>query len=151
MLNFWVMKVRSNQQAKTAEIASELLSRLIPGERATILGLRGDLGAGKTTFTQSLAEALGVKEKVTSPTFVIMKVYQLPREQKFQHLVHIDCYRLESSKELDHLGFEELTEDPGNLIILEWPEKVAEILPPQTKFIDFEFIDELSRDISYDD
>ena len=145
------MKIRSKEEAKTAEVAAELLAQLVPGKRATVLALRGDLGAGKTTFTRELAKHLGVEEKVTSPTFVIMKVYQLLAEQKFRHLVHIDCYRLESSSELDHLGFEELVTDPENLVVIEWPERVQDILPSNTKFIDFEFIDEFSRDISYDE
>src|ERR1700679_1259702 len=97
-------------------------------DTATVVTLSGDLGTGKTTFTQAVAKALGVGEDVTSPTFVIEKIYQL-KGQKFDRLIHIDAYRLENEHELKVLGFEELLEDPKNLILLEWPERVAELIP----------------------
>ncbi len=145
------MRILSHSPEETAQAAAELLHRLGLGNRARVLGLRGDLGAGKTTFTQSLAKALGLQEIVTSPTFVIEKVYQLPEGVTFHHLVHIDAYRLESPAELAHLGFDNLVADRGNLIVVEWPERVAELLPPDTIFIDFTFINDHTREIIYAD
>lgn len=110
--------------------AKELVDRLIPGEHATLITLSGELGAGKTTFTQALARAFGVRDTVTSPTFVLEKIYALPAEAKFEHFVHIDAYRLNAGEELRALGFQKLFEEPGNLIVLEWPERVADALPP---------------------
>ncbi len=96
-------------------------------EQAAVVALSGDLGAGKTTFTQTLARTLGVTEPVTSPTFVIMKGYELV-DQPFDMLVHIDAYRLESSAELAVLGFAELLATPRTLMVIEWPEQVADLI-----------------------
>lgn len=97
-------------------------------DAATIVTLSGDLGAGKTTLTQGVAQALGVEEAVTSPTFVLEKSYELTG-QKWKHLIHIDAYRLVSEHELEVLGWREMAKDPSNLIIIEWPEMVAELIP----------------------
>jgi tRNA threonylcarbamoyl adenosine modification protein YjeE len=105
------------------------------------------LGSGKTTFTKEVASLLGIKkEEVTSPTFVIEKIYAI-QHKDFTHLIHIDAYRLEKSEELLHLGWEEITKDKNNLIFVEWGEKVKNILPRETKTIRFEFIDENTRTI----
>ena len=97
-------------------------------DRATVVGLYGDLGAGKTTFVQAVARALGVTSSVPSPTFLIMKSYALS-DSSFARLIHIDAYRLKHSEELQKLGFAELLCDPGNLIFVEWADRVSEILP----------------------
>ncbi len=145
------MQVTTHSPEETADLAAEVLRRLGCGTRARVLGLRGDLGAGKTTFTQSLAKSLGVTEVVTSPTFIIEKVYQLASNAPFHHLVHVDAYRLESPAELAHLGFDDLLADTGNLIVVEWPERVEELLPPETIYFDFEFIDDHTRQITYEE
>jgi len=98
---------------------------------ATVLALEGDLGAGKTTLTKTIAELLGVQETVVSPTFVIAKFYT-PTKGLFTRLVHIDAYRIESLDELGPLGFEQLLEQPNTLIIVEWPERIKEVLPDIT-------------------
>ena len=93
---------------------------------ATLVTLSGELGAGKTAFVKAIANALGVKESVTSPTFVLEKIYTLEHPvSKFRRLVHIDAYRLQGPTELAPLGFDELMKEPGNLILLEWPEKAG--------------------------
>ncbi|MBI5405636.1 tRNA (adenosine(37)-N6)-threonylcarbamoyltransferase complex ATPase subunit type 1 TsaE [Candidatus Kaiserbacteria bacterium] len=103
---------------------------LVPREGgATLVTLSGELGAGKTAFIKAVAKAFGVEETVTSPTFVLEKIYELGSEaSKFERLVHIDAYRLEGGSDLAPLGFDELMQDAGNLILLEWPEKVADAL-----------------------
>jgi len=108
-----------------------------------IIGLRGDLGGGKTTFVQGFAKQLGVKDKILSPTFVILKRF---KKQK-GYLYHLDCYRLNNSKELKELGFNDIIKDKNNIIILEWADIVKDILPKETIFIDFEFIDKDKRKI----
>ena len=118
-------------------------------ENATIVGLQGDLGAGKTTFVKSVASVLGVEGAVTSPTFVIEKIYKLPDGERFSRIVHIDAYRLENGKELLSLGWEEIASDPQNLILIEWPERVADILPKSVNRIYFNFIDENTREVEY--
>jgi tRNA threonylcarbamoyladenosine biosynthesis protein TsaE len=119
----------------------ELLSRGGTGTRATVVTLSGELGAGKTTFVQKVAHALGIEDRVTSPTFVLEKIYQLS-EQRFERLIHIDAYRLDSSKELEALGFAELLADPKNLILLEWPERVADLIPEDAIAIRFDITGE---------
>ena len=93
---------------------------------ATLVTLSGELGAGKTSFTQGVAKALGVQGSVTSPTFVIEKLYPLEKGagRGFEQLVHIDAYRFKNKEELRVLGFEELLKNPSTLIFLEWPENI---------------------------
>ncbi len=129
-------------------LAKKILEDLSPNiDFATVLALKGDLGSGKTTFTQFLAQELGIKEQITSPTFVIEKIYSCDPNQKFKKLVHIDCYRLNSTEEMLRLGWEEIVGNSENLIVVEWPERIGEILPTNTKIIDFEFVDEGQRRI----
>lgn len=108
---------------------------------ATVVALSGELGAGKTTFVQEVARALGIAESVTSPTFVIEKVYELS-DQRFKRLIHIDVYRLKDAHELEVLGWVELAADPGNLILIEWPERVPELIPAEAIRLRFEIQDE---------
>ena len=117
-------------------------------EGATLVTLRGELGAGKTAFTKAVARALGVEEVVTSPTFVLEKIYLL-EGQSFKRLIHIDAYRLEKGNDLAPLGFDRLMQDAENLILLEWPEKVADMLPVPTMKISLTVQDDDSRIISY--
>ena len=111
------------------ELAAEarrFVGTLVPKqEGATLVTLQGELGAGKTAFTQEVAKALGVEEAVTSPTFVLEKIYELSADGPYERLVHIDAYRLEGARQLGPLGFDALMREPTNLIMLEWPEKVA--------------------------
>ena len=119
----------------------------LPG-RATVIGLYGELGSGKTTFVQDVARALGVTETVNSPTFLIVKSYKL-KVQSFKTLMHIDAYRLKNSDELRRLRFDELLTDPQNLILIEWADKVLDILPVGHTKLFFEFIDDTTRSISF--
>jgi tRNA threonylcarbamoyladenosine biosynthesis protein TsaE len=129
-------------------IAGSVLRQGRDEEGAVVLALTGALGAGKTTFTKAFVAACGVLETVTSPTFVIEKRYALTG-QSFAQLVHIDAYRLESAHELEVLGFRTLLQDPGNLILLEWPEKVSEVVPSSARWIRFAHVDETNRVITY--
>jgi tRNA threonylcarbamoyladenosine biosynthesis protein TsaE len=130
---------------ETEKLAREWLSSLDTSrDEALVVGLYGNLGAGKTTFTQSVAKSLGVEDVVNSPTFVIEKIYET-RHPHFARLIHIDAYRLDSAKELQVLNFEELVSNKHNLILIEWPEKVKEILPEDHYKIKAEFVDETTR------
>lgn len=117
-------------------------------DEALIVGLYGNLGAGKTAFTQAVARELGVRDIVNSPTFVIEKIYDT-NHSHFVRIVHIDAYRLENAKELQNLNFEELVSNTHNLIIIEWPENVKEILPEGHVRINFTFEDENTRKIDF--
>lgn len=131
--------------------AVRLVGSLTPlATGATLVTLSGELGAGKTAFTQAVARALGVEEVVTSPTFVLEKIYSLGGETpKFKRLIHIDAYRLEKGGDLAPLGFDELMQDAGNLVLLEWPEKVADALPAPAVRISIVVQTDGSRTISY--
>ena len=122
--------------------------------KAVILSLYGDLGSGKTTFTKSFISAFGVKQTVTSPTFVIEKIYKLPnnkinQNKNFKYIIHIDAYRLNNGEEMKDLGWEQIYNDPQNIILVEWPKKIFEILPKNAKKIKFKFIDEKKREVIY--
>ncbi len=116
--------------------------RVIEGVLQAVLGdtlviaLSGDLGAGKTAFTQELAKYLGVTEPVTSPTFTIMKRYKLPytkeNDGRFTTLVHIDAYRLASEAEAAALKLGDTASEPHTLSCIEWPEHIPSFLPPYT-------------------
>lgn len=145
------MERRTQKAEELRELASSFVRALGPRTSATVLALSGELGAGKTTFVQAAAAALGVKEAVTSPTFVIEKIYALPTQkgQTFLRFIHIDAYRLKGSHELEVLDWKELIAEPKNLILLEWPERVADIMPADAIHIRFE-IDGDGRIITID-
>lgn len=130
-------------------ITDDVLALCIPRtSSATVLALIGDLGAGKTTLTQSIGKKLGVTENMISPTFVIMKNYVLGKRLEvggYRKLIHIDAYRLDSSAEMKRLGFETLLADPENLIVIEWPERIADILPTDSISISLEHLEENKR------
>lgn len=114
------------------EVATDVLKRLFQQtDGATVLGLSGDLGAGKTTFTQSLAQHLGVTETVVSPTFVIAKFYPTTHPD-WDTLVHMDAYRIDDVEELAPLGWNSLLATPRTLVVVEWPERIKEQLPATT-------------------
>jgi len=169
------MKFVSKNLKQTEEIAKSFLEKIALefSDGAIVVGLYGDLGSGKTTFTQSIAKYLGIDENVTSPTFVIQKRYQIPNteyrmsnigEKKekdkknteihhspfnipYSSFIHIDAYRLDSGKELLALDFERDLNDPKNIIFIEWPERVSEILPKNHAKINFKFISENEREV----
>ncbi|KKU67193.1 MAG: Hydrolase, P-loop family [Parcubacteria group bacterium GW2011_GWA2_47_16] len=155
------MEFMSKSVEDTKRFAKDFLEKLSVKSvgRATVVGLYGNLGSGKTTFTQCIAEILGVTEHLTSPTFVILKSYKLKttnpartetvRSGGHKLLHHIDAYRLKSGEELRKLGFEELLGDPRNLIFIEWADQVADILPTNHIKLQFEFVDDKTRKVSF--
>ncbi|HEY0011013.1 MAG TPA: tRNA (adenosine(37)-N6)-threonylcarbamoyltransferase complex ATPase subunit type 1 TsaE [Candidatus Paceibacterota bacterium] len=138
-------------EALSSEAVSLLDTLTVSDDRATLVTLSGELGAGKTTFTQALAAHLGVSGAVTSPTFVLEKVYPLPEDTNrgFARLVHIDAYRLDGGDALATLGWNALLGDSKNLIILEWPERVRDALPAPDCAITLTVLPDTSRAISY--
>jgi tRNA threonylcarbamoyl adenosine modification protein YjeE len=131
------MQTRSQSGEELQALARRFVEGLATGTQATLVTLSGELGAGKTTFAQGIALALGVSETVTSPTFVIEKIYELSGQQ-WDRLIHIDAYRLNTSHELEIIGWQETLADPKNLIVLEWPERVADIIPPGVHAVRFD-------------
>ncbi|MEK7662104.1 MAG: tRNA (adenosine(37)-N6)-threonylcarbamoyltransferase complex ATPase subunit type 1 TsaE [Patescibacteria group bacterium] len=104
--------------------------------KATVIALQGELGSGKTYFAQQFGKVLGVEENMPSPTFVIMKMYDIDW-RGFKKLVHIDAYRLEKEEELLNLGWKKIAEDPENIILIEWPENIPGLIPKEARRIQF--------------
>ena len=105
-------------------------------QKALVIGLEGDLGSGKTTFIQGLAKGFGIKERITSPTFVIFKKYKI----QVSSFYHIDCYRIAKAKELIDLDFREILSSPQNVIAIEWAERISKILPSNALWMKFEYL-----------
>jgi len=119
------------------------------GNHACILGLCGPLGSGKTKFSQGLAKGLGVRQTISSPTFVILKRYPLAVSGSFKNFYHIDCYRLDSASDLAGLGIKEIFKDPTNIVVVEWPEIFSKKMTKKILIINFEAIGKNSRRISF--
>ena len=128
--------VRSIEETK--QLAKKFANKLREGD---VVLLNGDLGAGKTTFTQFVFAFLGVKEVVNSPTFAILKSY----EGKFQ-LHHVDTYRL-STEEAIEAGFDEILDDRNSVIFIEWSENIKSLLPNKCIVINIKHLEENSREI----
>lgn len=108
---------------------------------AIVLGLQGDLGGGKTTFLQGFAKGLRIKKKILSPTFVILKRFEIKNQNlKFTNFYHIDCYRLKNTKDILELDFKEIIKNPQNIVAIEWPERIKKALPKNIIIIKFKFI-----------
>lgn len=139
------MKKITNSLEETQAFAKEWIKTLTETkDQAIVVGLYGNLGAGKTAFTKCLAKELGIEIPVTSPTFVIQKIYET-KHAFLKRLIHIDAYRLNSGRELQDLNFEEIVNNKNNIVVIEWPENVKEILPDDHIKIYCEFIDENTR------
>jgi len=153
----------ARQTQKLGEKFAREVSVAELGETAFVVGLKGELGGGKTCFLQGFAKGLGVKEKILSPTFVILKKFEITKLKnqkskckmtnqnvkilKYQNFYHFDCYRIKDSKEILDLGFQEIISNPKNIIAIEWPEKIKDVLPKNTDWIEFEFINDGKREI----
>ncbi len=123
-------KYLSNSDADTKTVAAKLAR----SSKARVFALTGELGAGKTTFVQGFAQGLGIKEKIISPTFVLIRQHPIPKTNKT--LYHIDLYRLDDTTNLRHLGLQEIWSDQNNIVLIEWAEKAAKLLPKETVRID---------------
>jgi tRNA threonylcarbamoyladenosine biosynthesis protein TsaE len=125
-----MVKIYLENEEKTREIGSKLGELLTP---KSVICLIGDLGAGKTTMTQSLARALGVDDYITSPTFTIVNEY----EGKMP-LYHFDVYRIGSSEEMYDIGFDEYIDGDG-VCIIEWANLIEDILPDEYLYIEMNY------------
>jgi len=143
----------SKSAKRTQEIAKDFAKKILknPYNRsgAFVIALKGDLGGGKTTFLQGFAAGLGVKEKILSPTFNIYKKYKIKNELNLVYFYHFDCYRIEKPKEVLNLGFKKIISNSQNIVAVEWAEKIKDILPSSTQWINFDFINKTARAINF--
>lgn len=160
-------KIITKTAKQTRAIGAWAVKNIEPNsKKAIIIALMGDLGSGKTTFAQGFGKAMGIKEKILSPTFVVMKKFQTatnslqltgknckPKALNCKlksYFYHIDCYRIKDKQELLTLGFEEIISDNKNIVLIEWADRIKKILPKDTIFIKFKFIDKNIREIDID-
>ncbi len=136
------MKIyETHSENETKKLAQNFAGKYKKG----VIALTGDLGAGKTTFVQGFAKGLGIKEKIISPTFVLIRQHKIPKSK--YTLYHVDLYRLKNIDDLKMLGLEEILSNPNNVVLIEWAEKAAKLLPKNTVWIKFEVIDGNKREI----
>jgi tRNA threonylcarbamoyladenosine biosynthesis protein TsaE len=128
----------SHSPEQTLRIGARLGEHLAPGD---VICVSGELGAGKTTFVTGIGLGWGALDPVTSPTFVLVNQY---RRADGQPLWHLDCYRLSSASEALAFGFVDLL-DSGGLMVIEWPERILEILPPERLILNLRWIDDMKR------
>lgn len=133
--------------AETKKLGEKIANRLIVRglqQKAKILALSGDLGSGKTTFVQGFARGLGIAGRIISPTFILMRKYSIKLQNskipKLQYFYHVDLYRLENEveKEAVNLGLTDIWGRDENVVVIEWAEKIKNLIPPQTEWIFFE-------------
>jgi tRNA threonylcarbamoyladenosine biosynthesis protein TsaE len=141
ILNAHTMDFFSRSPEQTRRIGSRLGGTLRAGD---VICLQGDLGAGKTTFVQGIAQGWGSRDAVSSPTFILVNVY---RRADQDQLFHMDAYRLDSAPEAEELDLEAmLAEGP---LLVEWPERIGGLVPDECLWIKFEYVDEEEREMNF--
>ncbi|OGM96810.1 MAG: tRNA (adenosine(37)-N6)-threonylcarbamoyltransferase complex ATPase subunit type 1 TsaE [Candidatus Yanofskybacteria bacterium RIFCSPHIGHO2_01_FULL_39_44] len=153
-----IMLYLSRSPRETEKLAGFLLAKFLKNNppagrnKSVVIALEGELGAGKTTFTKGLAKALGIKKKIKSPTFTLVKSYKIPTTYyklvTISYLYHIDCYRLKNYKDLLPLGIKEIISRSENIVLIEWSDRVKEILPKKHIKIHIDHIDKDTRKIT---
>lgn len=139
------MKYITNSEQETFELAKDFGAGLKGGE---VIGLSGNLGAGKSVFARGLAAGLGIKKKITSPTFVLMNVYPI-KQQVIKYFCHIDAYRLRSETDLAAIGAKDYLGRPDTVTVVEWADKVKSLLPKNTKLIKLNNLGKEERVINF--
>lgn len=145
------MEYLSKDEKETKKIGRDLAEKILKKkkEKAIVLSLEGDLGGGKTTFLQGFAKGLGIKEKILSPTFIIVRKNKIPGKKRsnFKYFFHFDCYRIKKEEEILDLGFNDYISKSENIIAIEWGDRIKGILPKETIVFKFIFIDKEKRKI----
>lgn len=133
------MRFTSSSHQETFDLGFRIGKACTPG---TIVSLRGSLGAGKTVFAKGIAKALEITEAIVSPTFTLMQEYEgaLP-------LYHMDLYRISGTDEFEMIGGEEMLYGNG-VTLIEWSEKIQEMLPDGTIFVDISIMPDTKREIT---
>ncbi len=130
----------TNGKNETIFLGEECAQGIKLGE---VILFYGNLGSGKTTFIQGLAKGLGIKRRIISPTFIIVRHYGLSKGNFY----HIDLYRTENNLDIFGLGIDEILNDKNNIVSIEWAEKLKDFLPQKRTEIHFKYIDENKREI----
>lgn len=142
-----MIEVITKNEKETQEFAKSLALKLIRRKKKIpIIALKGGLGSGKTTFVKGFSRAFGIREKILSPTFVLIHKHKISAKP-YKTLYHIDAYRLKSGKDLLKLGIKEIFSDPKNIILIEWAEKLKKIIPQNAIWINFKNFNKNKRKI----
>jgi len=143
----------TNSEQETYDFAQKFADNLKGGE---VIGLMGDLGSGKTIFTKGLAKGLGIKQAITSPTFILMRLYEIreaDRKKEAANIIkrfcHIDAYRTKDELDIVSIGAEDFMGQKDTVTVVEWADKIRDILPRRTLYIHFEFQSGEKRLIKY--
>lgn len=141
-------KYLSKSPAQTKKLGKILAKEClkIKLKKGLILGLEGDLGGGKTTFLQGFAQGLGIKERILSPTFVILRRFRV-ENLMFKNFYHIDCYRIQNPKEILGLSFKRIISNPQDIVAVEWAGKIKKFLPQNSLILKFQFVNKNTREI----
>lgn len=125
------MRTLSKSPRQTRTIAARLAKKIAGVKGPVIITLKGELGSGKTTFIQGFVKALGVRAKVKSPTFLLVRHYELSGggDRKTKNVYHVDCYRVAKWQELRSLDIQDILKDENSVVLIEWPERISKILP----------------------
>lgn len=139
-------KIITKSFEETQKLGFDLAKNLKGGE---VICLHGNLGSGKTTFVQGLAKGMGVKQRIISPTFIIVRSYEI-KNQKSKMFYHVDLYRVENDKDVESLGLLEIINDKENIVVIEWADKIEHLLPSNRVDIIFNYIDDNRREIIFE-
>lgn len=134
-------KYITKSAAETRKVAQEFAESLLEkkqGKNALVVGLTGELGAGKTTFVKAFMRSAGVKRRITSPTFLILRRFAI-KNKNFRNIFHVDAYRIEKKEDLAGTKATEAMTDPKNIVLAEWAEKIKEVLPRETIWVKFTY------------
>lgn len=134
------------QYTTTSEEETKDLAKKLAKQLRGVIALSGELGTGKTTFIQGFAKGLDIKEKILSPTFILIRQHYIPNSK--QILYHLDLYRIDDPDQIESVGIKELLQNPKNLILIEWAEKIKKYLPKETTWIYFETLGNSKRKIT---
>jgi len=141
----------TNKFEETQKLSEDFAKKL---GNYNIIALYGDLGSGKTTFVQGLAKGLGITRRIISPTFIILRSYKLKsqipnlKSQKVKFFYHVDLYRIKDENDIEGLGIDEIIRNKENIVVIEWAEKISNILPPNRWDIKFEHLKDDKRKIT---
>lgn len=133
------LDIYSHSPQQTARLGARLGQLLQAGD---VVCLLGDMGAGKTVFSSGIGQGWGAKNKLTSPTYNL--VHQHTREEDDTKLYHLDCYRLRDSRDVDSIGFDDMVDEDG-ILIIEWAERIQDVLPEKRLWIEIRATDDLRR------
>ena len=134
----------TKSEKETFDFAKDFAKELKGGE---VIFLEGDLGAGKTVFTKGLCQGLGYEKNVSSPTFVLMRVYELEKSKKINTICHVDAYRLGSEDELLDIGINDYINNPETIVVIEWSERIKKKIAEKIIKVKISFKNETSREI----